>query len=242
MQCFADPTGSDHDGGPPDSMDRDDPAYRGQIDYTRPLLKLYDPLVLGFVARFVWRCPTSRLVEGYRQHIRDRHLDVGPGTGYFIEQSGLPDGSRVTILDPNRNVLDHASRRLRHVDVTAVEADVLKPLPVDGPFDSAALHLVIHCLPGPLPRKAAAVANVAAVLAPTGVLFGASVLGTSGPQTWLSQRVLDAFNRRGAFDNLNDTEEGLGEILAASFEHVEIETVGSIAIFAATNPRTDRSR
>lgn len=222
-------------------MDRDDPAYRGQSDYTRPLLKLYDPLVLGPIARFVWRCPTTRLVDGYRQHIRDRHLDVGPGTGYFLEQSGLPDGSRVTILDPNANVLDHASRRLRHLDVTAVEADVLKPLPVDGPFDSAALHLVVHCLPGPLPRKAAAVANVAAVLAPTGVLFGASVLGTSGRHTWAARRMLAAFNRQGSFDNLTDTETGLGEILGASFEHVELATVGSIAIFAATNPRTDSS-
>lgn len=219
-------------------MDRDDPAWRGQSDYTRSLLRLYDPLVLGLAARFVWRCPTSRLVEGYRRHIRSRHLDVGPGTGYFIERSGLPGGSQVTLLDPNRNVLDHASRRLRHLRVTAVQADVLKPLPVAGPFDSAALHLVIHCLPGPMARKAVAVANVAAVLEPTGVLFGASVLGMSGPQTWLSRRVLNAFNPRGAFDNLNDTEAGLHEILSASFEHVEIETVGSIAIFAATNPRT----
>jgi SAM-dependent methyltransferase len=223
----------------PQSMDRNDPAYRGQSDYTRPLLNLYDPLVLGLAARFVWRCPTTRLVERYRQHIRDRHLDVGPGTGYFIERSGLPDGSRVTILDPNPNVLAHACRHLRRLDVTAVEADVLKPLSVDGPFDSAALHLVIHCLPGPLARKATAVANVAAVLAPTGVLFGASVLGTSGPQTWVSRRFLDAFNRRGAFDNRADSEEGLHEILAASFEQVELETVGSIALFTATNRRGD---
>jgi len=35
-------------------MDRDDPAYRGQADYSRPLLNLYDPLVLGPIARFVW--------------------------------------------------------------------------------------------------------------------------------------------------------------------------------------------
>ncbi len=160
-------------------MDRDDPAYRGQRDYTRLLLNLYDPLVLGPIARFVWRCPTTGLVERYRRHARDRHLDVGPGTGYFLERSGLPAGSRVTILDPNTNVLRHVSRRLRSLDVTAVEADVLKPLPVDGPFDSAALHLVIHCLPKPLARKADAVANVAAVLAPTGVLFGA--IGPRGP-------------------------------------------------------------
>jgi SAM-dependent methyltransferase len=219
-------------------MDRGDPAYRGQADYTRPLLRLYDPFVLGFAARFVWRCPTSRLLDGYRQHIRDRHLDVGPGTGYFIDRSGLADGSRVTILDPNPNVLAHAARRLRRLEITALQADVLKPLPVEGPFESAALHLVIHCLPGPLSRKAAAVRNVAAVLAPSGVLFGASVLGRSGPQTWFSRRVLGAFNRRGAFDNLDDTEGGLREILTASFEQVELEIVGSIAIFAAMTPRT----
>jgi SAM-dependent methyltransferase len=222
-------------------MDRDDPAWRGQSDYTKGLLRVYDRAVLGFAARFVWRCPTARLVEGYRQHIRDRHLDVGPGTGYFIERSGLPDGSHVTIVDPNPNVLGYASRRLRRLAVTAVEADVLKPLPAEGPFESAALHLVIHCLPGPMSRKAAAVANVAAVLAPTGVLFGASVLGTTGPQTWLSRRVLAAFNRRGAFDNLADTEDGLRGILAASFEHVELETVGSIAIFAASGRRVATS-
>ena len=218
-------------------MDRDDPAYAGQSEYTRLLLNLYDPLVLGPIARFVWRCPTTGLVERYRRHIRGRHLDVGPGTGYFLERSGLPAGSSVTILDPNRNVLRHCSRRLPQFDVTAAEADVLKPLPVAGPFDSAALHLVIHCLPGPLSRKAAAVANVAAILAPTGVLFGASVLGNSGRHTWAARRMLGAFNRQGGFDNLADSEEGLREILSASFDHVELEAIGSIAIFAATNPR-----
>jgi len=33
--------------------------------------------------------------------------------------------------------------------------------------------------------------------------------------------------------------EGLGEIPAASFEHVELGTVGSVAIFAAMHPRAD---
>ena len=99
-------------------MDRDDPAYRGQREYTRLLLNLYDPLVLGPIARYVWRCPTSGLLERYRRHVHDRHLDVGPGTGYFLERSGLPAGSRVTILDPNRDVLAHVSRRLRFLDVS----------------------------------------------------------------------------------------------------------------------------
>lgn len=218
-------------------MDPTDPAYRGQRDYTRVLLNLYDPLVLGPIARFVWRCPTSGLLEPYRRHVRNDHLDVGPGTGYFLERSGLPAGSRVTILDPNRNVLRHVSKRLTSLEVTAVEADVLKPLPVSGPFASAALNLVIHCLPGPLEHKALAVANIAALLAPTGVLFGASVIGRTGRHNPVARGFLAAFNRQGGFDNLDDTEEGLREILAASFEQVELHAVGSAALFAARNPR-----
>jgi hypothetical protein len=54
----------------------------------------------------------------------------------------------------------------------------------------------------------------------------------------LGRRILGANNRRGTFDNLGDTEEGLGEILSAWFERVELETVATMAIFAATNPRT----
>jgi SAM-dependent methyltransferase len=213
-----------------------DPAYRGQRDYTRPVLTLYDPLVIGPIARYVWHCPKEQLVGRYRQHIRDGHLDVGPGTGYFIDRSGLPDGSRVTLLDPNRNVLRHAARRLRRLDVTPVEADVLKPLPVSGPFNSAALHLVIHCLPGPMERKALAVANVAAVLAPDGVLFGATVLGSAGQHSRLARAFLWTFNRQGGFDNLNDTEDGLDRILRQSFADVQIDIIGSTAVFVAREP------
>ena len=218
-------------------MERDDPAYEGQREYTPLFLRIYDPLILGFFTPVVWRCPTTRLVEGYRRHLGHRHLDVGPGTGYFLERAGLPDGSPVTLLDPNMNVLEHVSRRLQRLEITTVEADVCKPLPVDGPFDSAALNGVLHCLPGPLPRKAAAIANVAAVLGPTGVLFGASILGRSGRHTWLGRRILEGNNLRGTFDNLGDTREALREILEASFERVELEIAGSMAIFAAMNPR-----
>ena len=222
-------------------MERDDPAYDGQREYTPVFLRIYDPVILGFFTRVVWRCPTPRLVEEYRRHVRHRHLDVGPGTGYFLERAGLPEHSPVTLLDPNVHVLGHASQRLQHLDITTVEADVCKSLPVDGPFDSAALAGVLHCLPGPLSRKAGAVANVAAVLAPTGVLFGSSILGTTGSHTWLSRRALDVLNRRGTFDNLGDTQEGLSEILRASFDEVVLETIGSMAIFAAASPRTNSS-
>jgi SAM-dependent methyltransferase len=215
-------------------MDRNDPAYRGQADYSPLLLRLYDPLVIGLASKHVWRIAPERLVDQYRRHIRPNHLDVGPGTGYLLEHAGLPQGAHVTILDPNANVLRHVSRRLRDLDVSVAQADVLKPLPVPGPFDSAALSLVLHCLPGPMPRKAPAIANIAAVLAPGGVLFGATVLGHGPRHRRAARWMLAAYNRRGAFDNRTDSVAGLREILEASFPHVEIDTVGSIALFSAT--------
>lgn len=218
-------------------MDREDPAYKGQADYTPLLLNLYDPIVLGVVAGLVWRVPPEPLLENYRRNISDRHLDVGPGTGYCIERSGLPDGSHVTIVDPNPNVLRHTARKLARFDVTAVEADVLKPLPVERGFESAGMNMVIHCLPGPISRKALAIRNIADVLSPTGTFFGATILGRSGDHRWLARRVLTAFNWHGGFDNLDDSEAGLREILQASFENVDIQIVRSAAIFQATRPR-----
>ena len=213
-------------------MDPSDAAYAGQEVYSRAFLGIYDPVILGFYRNVVWRCPTSRLVEQYRQRVGQRHLDVGPGTGYFLEHARLPYDAQITLLDPNPDVLAHAAGRLSHRHPSAIQADVLRPLPLTGErFDSAALNYVLHCLPGPAVRKAGAVRNVARVLKPGGVLFGATVLGTTGPHTWLSRAVLSFVNSHRIFDNLSDTEDWLRDLLEASFATVDV--LGSVAVFTA---------
>ena len=143
----------------------------------------------------------------------------------------------MTLLDPNPNVLARASRRPAAMHPTAVEADVMTPLPVGGPFDSAALNYVLHCLRGPQSEKAVAIRNVAAVLARDGVLFGGTVLGIPERHTRSARAVLWAFNREGSFDNVGDTADGLREILDGSFRSVEVDVIGSIAHFTAMGPR-----
>jgi SAM-dependent methyltransferase len=218
-------------------MDRDDPSYKGQAGYNPFLLAVYDPFVLGFMARAVWRSPILPVAERYRRLIGRRHLDIGPGTGYFLEKAAPPVGTEITLLDPNPNVLAHASRRLAAMDPITVEADVMKPLPVEGRFDSAALSFVLHCLRGPQSHKAAAIRNIADVLTPDGVLFGGTVLGIAERHTPQARAVLRAFNWHGDFDNLGDTAEGLRRILEESFETVEVDVVGSTANFTATGSR-----
>jgi SAM-dependent methyltransferase len=217
-------------------MDRNDAAYKGQAGYNPFLLAIYDPWVLGFMARVVWRCPIPPVVERYRRNLRHRHIDVGPGTGYFIEKAA-PPGAEVTLLDPNPHVLHRSSRRLASMHPTAIEADVMKPLPVEGRFQSAALSFVLHCLRGPDANKAIAIRNVADVLTSDGVLFGGTVLGLAEQHTPQARAILRAFNKKGDFDNLNDTTDGLHQILSESFEQVEIDVMGSAALFTATGPR-----
>lgn len=218
-------------------MDPSDPAYKGQSDYTPRLLSVYDRFVIGFMAPRVLRTPVSPLLDQYQAFTGPRHLDVGPGTGWFLDKADLPVTTEVTLLDPNPNVLAHCAQVLDHLATTTVEADVLKPLPVEGPFDSAALNMVLHCLPGPPERKAQAIRNVAAVLAPEGVLFGASVLGRSAPHSAPAKALLALANRKGAFDNLDDSADGLREMLSESFHEVEVNEAGSAASFVARRPR-----
>ena len=218
-------------------MDKSDPSYKGQSGYNRFMLAIYDPWVLGFMAPVVWKAPIHPGVERYRKHMGRRHLDVGPGTGYFIEKAAPARGAEITLLDPNPKVLARSSRRLAALHPTTVEADVMKPLPLEGRFDSAALSFVLHCLRGPQERKAVAIRNIADVLEPEGVLFGGTVLGTTAEHSRAARGVLMAFNRQGAFDNLGDTAEGLREILEASFRTVDVEVTRSIALFTATGPR-----
>ncbi len=216
-------------------MDPSDPAYKGQQGYGPAMLAVYDWWVLGFMARRVWRSPTPAIIERYRPLFGERHLDIGPGSGYCIDV-GAPEGMALTLLDPNRHVLDHCEKRLARFDPTLVEADVLKPLPVEGPFDSVALSFVLHCLPGPIEAKGTAIRNAASVLEPEGVLFGGTVLGSEADHTRPARAFLTLVNRQGAFDNLGDNREGLEAILSDSFDDVEVEVAGSLALFTARSP------
>lgn len=219
-------------------MDPSAPGYKGFKDYTRRFLKIYDLWVLGFMAPRVWKVGSEPGLDLYRNHMGARHLDVGPGTGYFLAEAHPPADIELTLVDPNPNVLDLCAQKLATWDPTIVQANVLEPLPVEGPFDSAALTHVIHCLPGPMAAKARAVEHVAAVLTDDGVLFGGTVLGLSAEHNWGARTFLRLANRQGGFDNRDDDITGLRTILEASFEDVEIELPsGSIAYFVASRPR-----
>jgi Methyltransferase domain len=209
---------------------------RGQRIYTPLVLRVYDLFVLGFSNRFAWRCTSATMLERYDRWVGRRHLDLGVGTGWYLDRCTWPvEQPEITLLDLNENSLSAATRRLRRYAPQTVRANVLDPLPLaNARFESAAANYLLHCLPGQIESKTATLArNVRPHLEPGGVLFGSTILGRGVRHTRLGRRLMHVYNKRGIFSNAEDDEGALERGLTAELNDVEIDVVGVVALFAA---------
>jgi len=217
------------------NIDADAKTLAGQAAYTAASLRIYDALVLGICNRFVWRCPTPRLLQLYDRQVSDNHLDVGVATGFFLDRCRFPDGQpRLTLLDLNETCLATASRRIARYQPRCIHANVLSPLTLDGPpFDSIGLCYLLHCLPGDMAAKAVVFDHLKAWLKPGGRLFGATILGKGVAHNTAGRALMALYNRKGIFSNRDDDLPSLEAALTARFTNVAIEMVGRVAVFTA---------
>lgn len=208
--------------------------------YTPMFLALYDLWVIALSDRFAWNCPAARMLEPYERFLGARHLEVGPGSGWFLVNAQLPVDCSVTLLDLNPSPIDRTRQRLQRkaIRVDAVRANVLEPLPATAGsgYDSIGINFVFHCLPGAFAQKGAALVHLAAVLSEGGVLFGSTILDQR-PATLFGRALTAAYRRIGAFNNTGDDRAGLTAALTAAFDDVELTDVGEVTLFTARRPR-----
>ena len=204
--------------------------------YTPRMLRFYDLLVHRISNRFVWRCPTARLVEQYDRHVSARHLDVGPGTGLLLDRCRFPVARpELTLLDANPGVLAYAARRLARYLPTTMEADVRRPLSLgDVRFDSIGLSYVLHCIPSSMADKARILSGLAGLLSPGGILFGSTILADGVDNCRRSRVVMGLYNRKEIFGNAADNRDELEAALSQTCPRFELEVVGSVALFAGS--------
>lgn len=206
----------------------------GQAVYTRRALRAYDFVVLGVSNRFIWKCPTERIVEHYNRHVTTNHADVGVGTGYFLDKCRFPSPSpRIALIDLNQNTLDFASQRIARYRPETYRRSVLEPICIDAPkFDSVALNYLLHCLPGSIASKSAALDHVKTLMNPKAVLFGSTLLQGGVHRNRLAKRLMEVYNKNGIFSNQADDLDRLTEELFERFTDVSVEVVGCAALFS----------
>lgn len=204
----------------------------GQAVYSKTILRLYDWFVLGVSNRFIWKCPSQHMLDLYNSYISSKHLDIGVGTGYFLDRCNYSREPDITLLDLNQNCLDTAARRIHRLRPKVVRRDVCKKLKLeDGNYQSVGLNYVLHCLPGSLSSKAIVFDHISPHLQKGGVIFGSTLLNHGVDKGFLAKRLMRVYNRKKIFSNREDDPVTLEEILKRRFVEVEVKVEGCVALF-----------
>src|SRR5687767_10468476 len=105
-----------------DVRDRVDESVRaGQAPYSRAFLAVYDAIALNFFMPYVWRCPAREVLGLYDRHVSANHLDVGAGTGWFLDRCQFPaEKPRLVLMDLNPNGLAKCQERLARFQPTCL--------------------------------------------------------------------------------------------------------------------------
>ena len=174
-------------------------------------------------------------MDNYVENISDNHLEIGVGSGFFLEHTLCTDFvRRLVLLDLNERCLAKSAARLDAFDPQIRHHDILEPLESEADqFGSVGMNYVLHCIAGGFCCNQRIFGHVQSQLADGGVFSGATLVRQpiqDGSLSWLLMRVL---NGLGIFNNTDHTVRELRRALEASFREVEISIVGNAAVFRA---------
>ena len=212
-------------------------AAAGAAVYSNFLLSIYDLEVLMFELQYIFKCPLHKVMDFFNENVSGIHLDVGVGTGYFLDKCNFPvENPTIHLMDLNPNTLRKTSKRINRYEPVPHQCNVLEPIQADLPlFDSISAINFLHCLPGTMLDKELAIKNLKPFLREGGVLFGITVLGQGVDVGTLYRIANSIYNKKSIFSNLNDNIPDLEAILKNNFKEYSVQTVGSAAFFSGHN-------
>lgn len=209
----------------------------GAAVYSNFVLAFYDVEVLMFEIPVIFKCPLCKIKDFFNAHITDKHLDVGVGTGYFLDKGKFPvQNPTIHLIDLNENSLQKTSRRIKRYNPISYLCDVLEPINEKMPtFNSISAMNFLHCLPGTMLDKEAVISNLKPFLSNSGVFFGVTLLGENVNVGALYRYTNSIYNKKSIFSNLNDNRTDLETILKNNFREYSVEVKGSVALFYGKN-------
>ena len=203
--------------------------------YNPLVLKLYDLWVLGVSNRYFWQCPSQELLELYNQYVGGRHLDIGVGTGWYLNHARFKQTPEISLMDLNENSLEYAGQKIARYKPEKQVANVFHNIPFpQSHFDSISLVYLLHCLQGDFQgAKGDILKRLCSHLKPGGRIFGATITGADFKGKGMARKLMEVYNKKGVFGNWKDDPEDLEKRLKEDYEQVMVKKRGAVAIFSA---------
>jgi hypothetical protein len=179
-------------------------------------LKFYDYLVNDINCTYAWRCHKSNIFENYKNNIKTNHLEIGPGTGYFLKNNY--NINKLYLMDINEDTLNFSKNNLSlNYQVETINHNIFEDKLEIKDLDSVGLNYVLHCVPGKLEDN---INNLINNLESNNKInfFGATVVSDKDLQNRLSSIELFFLNKYNIFNNEMDYSKNLIDYLKLVFQ------------------------
>ncbi len=190
------------------------------------LLNNYDYFVNNLNCKYVWKCNQNIIKDLYKNNLSKNHIEIGPGTGYFLKQNQFDS---LYLLDINNDILNDSFKNLKNNSkkIVKINKNIFNKnnqLKINN-VNSIGFSYVLHCVPNTLDTSLNYLVNNLNKKDVT--LFGSTVIPTN--TNFLASSELYFLNKLGIFNNLNHNLEQLKNF-SKNYDH-EINVVGNVLVF-----------
>ena len=187
--------------------------------------------------KYVWQCSDKNICQLYKNNIQKHHIEIGPGTGYYLKPY-ISNLNSLELIDVNSNVLRYANMRLHHSDLKKkiTNINLFKKnniIQINNEITSIGVNCVLHCVPGPIETNIDNLINNIQKQNKNNkiIIFGSSVINDSNKNI-LQDFELALLNYFRIFDNKKDNEERLIDYFHHKQLKYKINKIGSIILFS----------
>ena len=205
-------------------------------------LNIYDLLVNKINCKYVWKCDQRYIIDNYEKNIKNNHLEIGPGTGYFlknikniknIKTTKTTQNINLALLDINDDTLKFSAKNLQNSfnNIKCFNTNIFekKPVTILPKINSVGINYVLHCVPGNLEDNIQSLINN---IGQSNInYFGASVVSNKELSTFVAKIELYFLNKFGIFNNKNDNYLNLVKYFEKNNIKYEIKIKGNVVIF-----------
>jgi len=194
-------------------------------------LNVYDFLVNDINCNYVWRCNKKNIIKNYQENIGENHLEIGPGTGYFLKDNY--NIKNLFLVDINKDTLEYSQKNLKNYykNIIKIEHNIFTTELKLNDIDSVGLNYVIHCVPGRIENNIDNLINNINNNKPI-KFFGSSVVSDINLQTKISECELLFLNKFKIFNNKEDISFNLINYLEINKIKYDYKIIGNVLVFS----------